>query len=162
MRKRLIGVAAVVLIAVGAWLGGLFDKFGVGTGNDEGESHGTPVALVSNTGNSSSETETPTATESAGPTDFVTVVVDGSGYQIQSGDDDHATFAAVKLDEIVSRAADAPGDEHGVKVRVRFRTNAENGAISDLFAALQADGNILREQILEESDFVDGESPTVE
>lgn len=156
MRKRLTTVAAVGLLAVGIWLGTLFRGFGVGSGDDAGDqpSTDTHVNLAPEVAASSAEPVSTVASHDPDADDVLTVLVEEDRYQLQSGDDAAARFAPATLNEIATRAAAHPGDEHGVRVRLRFRRNAQSGAISDLYEALQAAG-IPREQIIEASGFVD-------
>jgi hypothetical protein len=151
MRKRLIAVAAVVLVALGAWLGNLFKGFGLG-GPGSGTGEGTSVNLVAPTEAPPEPEETEVEQESTG---VLTVVVESDQFRVQSGADTAATFAPATLDEIVRRAKEAKGDEHGVRVRLRFHQNAQNGATSDLYQALQEQAGLAREAIVDAPGYVD-------
>jgi len=155
MRKRLIAGGAVVLLIVGAWLGNLFKGFGVG-GSESGTGNEAEVNLTAPT---EAHTETPQQVETPAvepeTSPVLTVLVDADQFRIQSGSDASATFATATLDEIVKRARESTGDEHGVRVRLRFRENAQNGATSDLFKALQERAGIDREAIVEAPGFVE-------
>jgi hypothetical protein len=155
MRKRLIAVAAVVLVALGAWLGNLFKGFGLG-GPGSGTGEGTSVNLVAPTEAPPEQPPEPEETEvEQQSTGVLTVVVESDQFRVQSGADTAATFAPATLDEIVRRAKEAKGDEHGVRVRLRFHQNAQNGATSDLYQALQEQAGLAREAIVDAPGYVD-------
>jgi glycine/D-amino acid oxidase-like deaminating enzyme len=155
MRKRLIAVAAVLLLAIGAWLGNLFKGFGLG-GPGSGTGEETSVNLAAPTDElppQPPEPETPVVESE--PSGVLTIVVESDQFRIQSGADADAAFAPTTLDDIVARAKESTGDEHGVRVRLRFHQNAQNGAISDLYKALQEQAVLDREAIIEAPGYVD-------
>jgi len=164
MRKRLMAVAAVGLLIAGAWLGNIFRGFGLGgsgSGEDSGAApsadtqinlgaEGSTVALTS----SSPTEKLRDDTTDAAKDDVLTVLVVEDRYEVQSGADESGTFEPNTLEAIVEQAKARNGDEHGVRVRLRFRRNAQSGTTNDLYAALQAAG-IPREQIIESTGYVD-------
>ncbi|MBL8849912.1 MAG: hypothetical protein JNG89_09515 [Planctomycetaceae bacterium] len=164
MRKRLMTVAAIGLLIAGAWLGNLFRGFGLGgsgTGDGNGEApsadtqinagpESTTVSLTS----SARSVARDAAVSDAATDSLLTVLVVEDHYEVQSGADEDGTFAPATLEALVEQAKVRPGDEHGVRVRLRFRRNAQSGAISDLYAALQSAG-IPREQIIEATGYVE-------
>lgn len=165
MRKRVMAVGAVVLLIVGAWLGDLFRGFGTGDPassdrNDESppgevQANLEAAADVSPRGESERTQESAAATPTPQHADDVlTVLIDGDSYELQSGDDANATFAPATLEELVAKAKTHPGNPNGVRVRLRFRRDSQEGARADLIEALQLDG-IQREQIIEATDFVE-------
>lgn len=155
MRKRVIGVGAVILVVVGSLLG--FRGFGTGEGdNGEADGDNVQVSLASMTTTTPSEEaeETPDSPPTSEPPDVLTLLVDDDRYLIQWGEDWHAEFSSSTLDEIVSKMDDVPGDENGVRVRLRFKENAQNGAIEDLKTAL-TDAGVDPEAIIEDSEYVE-------
>lgn len=163
MRKRLIAVAAVGLLIVGAYLGNFFRGFGPGgPATGQGEAEAPPADTQVNLGAESSVSLTSQltgATGEAAPTTakddkVLTVLVSGDKYEVQSGDDAAATFEPYTLEALVEQAKNRTGDEHGVRVRLRFKRDAQEGATSDLVKALQAAG-IAREQIIESTGYVE-------
>lgn len=155
MRKRLIAVGAVVLLAIGAWLGNLFKGFGLG-GPGSGTGEGTSINLAAPTDALPPQSPEPETTDvDSDEPGVLTVVVESDQFRIQSGGDAAATFAPVTLDEIVRRTKESAGDEQGVRVRLRFHQNAQNGAISDLYKALQEQAGLAREAIIEAPGYVE-------
>lgn len=155
MRKRLIAVGAVVLLALGAWLGNLFKGFGLG-GPGSGTGEGTSIHLAAPTEPPPEQPPEPETPEVEPETPGVlTVVVESDQFRIQSGGDAAATYAPATLEEIVLRAKESTGDAHGMRVRLRFHQNAQNGAISDLYQALQEQAGLAREAIVDAPGYVD-------
>ncbi|MFO1094594.1 MAG: hypothetical protein U0992_15010 [Planctomycetaceae bacterium] len=163
MRKRLIAVAAVALLIAGAWFGNIFRGFGPGgPGSGEGAAEAPPADTQVNLGTEQSillTTPTSAASGEAAPTapkndQVLTVLVAKDRYEVQSGDDATATFEPYTLESLVEQAKTRTGDEHGVRVRLRFKRDAQEGATSDLVKALQAAG-IPREQIIESTGYVE-------
>ena len=164
MRKRVMAVAAVGLVVLGVWLGDVFRGFGTGEA-DSSESSETALEDVQVSLDAGSEIPSRGAgapqQETAATTprpehadDVLTVLVDGDSYQLQTGDDEAASFTPATLEEVVERAETYPGNPLGVRVRLRFRRNSQEGARADLIEALQA-AEIEREQIIEATDFVE-------
>lgn len=171
MRKRLTALAAVGLLVAGAWLGNLFRGFGLGgSGTGEGQAETPSADTQVNLGaeasrvllTSSATTGPAAASAISGTTeavaaatdDVLTILVVEDTYHLQSGTDAAAEFAPTTLAALVEQAKAHAGDKHGIRVRLRFRRNAQSGAISDLYAALQAAG-IAREQVIEATGFVE-------
>lgn len=154
MRKRVIGAGAVILVALGIWLGNML---GLGPGGDgsteSGDSNAEDVQV-----SLTSDAETATTDENAQAANeapkVLTLLVDDDNYQIQSGEDWYAEFSPATPDEIVARLGEFPGDENGVRVRLRFKANAQNGAISDLKSTLTEAG-VNPEAIVEDPDYVE-------
>jgi hypothetical protein len=156
MNKRLLGAAAVVILAVGMYLGNLFRGLGLGGGSGAGENdRGDGGTQVNVTDPSATPTPTPSNTAVADSPDVLTVLVEADQYQIQQGTDEDAQFEPAELSEVVARSRDAAGDEHGVRIRLRFRRNAQTGAINDLYQALQSQAGVQREEIIEAAGYVD-------
>ena len=136
MKKRAIGAGAVVLLALGIWLGNLFQGFGTGEGETDSDGSNSLVSLTTD-GSQPSTTSPGDGDNPASETpDVLTLLVDDDKYLIQWGEDWHADFAPATLEEIVTAAREAPGDENGVRVRLRVTEDAQNGAIDDLESAL--------------------------
>lgn len=159
MRKRVMGVGAVVLVAVGIWLGNILKGPGLGENEtDSSDTNGETVQVSLSTDvDPASTTTTGTGDGTAAVTeapDVLTLLVDDDQYQIQWGEDWHAEFSPTTLEEITSKAGDMPGDENGVRVRLRFKENAQNGAISDLKSAL-TDAGLEPESIIEDAEYVE-------
>src|SRR5262245_46066521 len=156
MNKRLLGAAAVVILAVGMYLGNLFRGFGLGGGAGEGESNrGEHETQVNLTRPSATPAATPSTGASTGSPGILTVLVEADRYRIQEGTDEDARFEPVELSDVVTRSRDVAGDEHGVRVRLRFRRNAQTGAINDLYQALQSQAGVKREEIIEAAGYLD-------
>jgi hypothetical protein len=156
MNKRLLGAAAVVILAVGMYLGNLFRGFGLGGGPGEGENGGGErEPQVNVTAPSATSTTTPSEVAATDSPDVLTVLVEAAQYQIQQGTDENAKFEPAELTEVVARSRDTAGDEHGVRIRLRFRRNAQTGAINDLYQALQSQAGVQREEIIEATGYVD-------
>jgi hypothetical protein len=162
MRKRLMAVAAVGLLVVGAWLGNLFRGFGLGgsgsgTGTADSSTGDVQVSLHGGAAPAATPPEsTPPATGEGAPVaeEVLTVLVNGEQYAVQSGEDATARFEPATLESVVELAKSRKGDAHGVRVRLRFKRDAQSGAISDLYSALQA-ADIPREQVIDATGFVE-------
>lgn len=157
MRKRVIGVGAVILVVLGALLG--FQGFGTGDKDgDTGESDGETIQVGLPHDADQPETPSPGEVEPTPATsetpNVLTLLIDDDRYLIQWGADENAEFSPSTLEEIVSRVKEIPGDENGVRVRLRFRENAQNGPIDDLTTALNGAG-VESEAIVRESGYVD-------
>ena len=155
MRKRVIGAGAVILVALGIWLGNML---GLGPGRDsctsdssDSDAENVHVALTADTETATTDENAQAAKETP---KVLTLLIDDDKYLIQSGEDWYAEFAPATLDEIVARLGEIPGDENGVRVRLRFKANAQNGAISDLKSAL-TDAGVDPEAIIEDPDYVE-------
>ena len=158
MRKRVIGAGAVVLVAVGIWLGNILQGPGLGEAEtDSSDTNGETVQVSLSTdvdpASTTPDTGDGTAADTEDP-DVLTLLVDDDQYQIQRGEDWYAEFSPATLEDIISKAGDVPGDENGVRVRLRFRENAQNGAISDLKSAL-TDAGLEPESIIEDAEYVE-------
>jgi hypothetical protein len=155
MRKRVIGAGAVILVALGIWLGNMFKGLGPGgdstTDSTDSDGENVRVALTSDGEPATTDNHAQPANEAP---DVLTLLVDDDKYLIQIGEDWYAEFAPATLDEIVTRLDKIPGDENGVRVRLRFKANAQNGAISDLKSAL-TDAGVDPEAIIEDPDYVE-------
>lgn len=156
MRKRVIGAGAVILVALGIWLGNLFQGFGTGDGETDPDGSNGDAVQVSLTGDAVPSTtgEGDDAPPTTGTPDVLTLLVDDDQYLVQWGEDWHAEFSPSTLEDIVARAKEVPGDENGVRVRLRFKENAQNGAIDDLTTAL-TDAGVEPEAIVKESGYVE-------
>lgn len=161
MQKRMLGGAAVVILLVGMWMGNFFQGLGLGPGSGGGDGDGDGAADPGRTQVSLTSEDPPEQTDEPQPNqsslysdELVTVLIDGTDYQIETESDGAAAFAPATLEEVVSQASERPGDRNGIRVRLRFSRTAEAGATSDLYEALQSAG-IEREAILETTGYVD-------
>lgn len=152
MKKRILGVAAIALIGLGLWLSRFWNGPGLGgSGAGKGESPQVSLNAQSHPHETSISSEPQTA---AAPDDVLSVLIEADQYHIQQGPDEQPRFDVASLEDLVRRARDVTGGKYGVKVRLRFRRNAQEGTISNLYRALQEAG-LERESIIEDSDYVD-------
>jgi hypothetical protein len=156
MRKRIIGVAAVGLVALGIWLANWWKGPGLG-GSGTGDE--TQVNLQTESQSPPARPSSPAAGDGqtslpGPPPDVLTVMIAGSEYRVQANESAAAEFAPASLSKVVEQATEVPGDTQGIRVRVLRHVTAQQGARSDLFEALQQAG-IKREEIVEVSDFVE-------
>jgi hypothetical protein len=163
-RKKVIAGAAVGVLAVGFWLGTLFNGWGFGTGK-EGEGAGDadtggasatsgPEDLSVDLGNPSLTRpdvppEPAPAAVPAQPAPLVAVLVKGDGYGLLSDSQakvaELATplsqhFSSATLEDVVSAAQAATGNADGVKVLIVKHKSSTVGRDGELKAALRSAG----------------------
>lgn len=164
MKKRTAGGFAVVILALGFMLGQLFDlgTFGLGkTGDGEQvdattDSDDSPIqADLSDVsaGGDLNSTTTVTPNQEGGEKDVVTIVIHNDLYRMTSADDPLSGLD-LPLSEVVRQVSKATGGAQGVKLKILFEKNAQEGALADLHAALLEEG-IKREEIQEISGYVE-------
>lgn len=164
MKSRKAGGVGIALVAVGLLIGLMFKGPGLGGGGSgdgvgSGSGESTPdltnvkaQAPVDLAGESAGpRTNGPGAASAAPP--YVTVIIHGGGYRL-SPEGDPATGVDVELDDIVSRVSAAQGTAEGIKLRMMFHRSAQEGARSDLLAALQRAG-VKPESVQQVSTFVE-------
>jgi len=138
-RRRLIAGALVAgLVALGIWLSNLIPGLGLGTGGGGGI--GTGNTLSPNDSKTKTPEETRPVQKPAKQPDVVEVRIDGNRFLLKRITDGRVTYDPVQLDEIVQRARKAPGDDHGVKVRIATRAMANLDLEDKLKAALRQAG----------------------
>lgn len=155
MKARTAGGVGIGLVALGLLLGLLWKGPGLGgAGVGEGEQGQAAPDLVG----VSSSVSSPTAASAApvgdrrGQEDFVTVVIDGDGYRLTSADNTEGGTEA-SLDQIVERVKKVSGTPEGIRLRVLLQRSAQEGARSDLQAALRSAG-VRTEEIQEVTEFL--------
>jgi hypothetical protein len=141
MRKRTAaGGVLVVAVLVGVWLSGLFRGFGPGGGggNGEGEASHRAEFPVSAEAPETRPDQDPNAP--AEPARVVDVLIDGERYSVRRAIQGGAAWRPAELDEIVRLATNAPGNEQGLKVRIRRRSTSLPSAEQRLEEALLQGG----------------------
>ncbi len=170
MKKRYTGGLAIGIFALGFILSQFWDFGGLGIGESDNASDS--ESSVSADSSSSSETNTDAdlsnvsaggtlQTSTSGPSTlnagstqkFVTISIHEDRYRLTS-EEDPQTGVDVSLAEVVRRAKEATGGEQGIKLRILFQKNAQEGALADLHAAM-ADVGVKREEIQEISGYID-------
>lgn len=147
------GALLAGLAALGLWLGGLFDGFGGGSGGDGAVSmlprdsasstveqpEDTSVTVTDVPPDKVVDTEfDPTEEALRQNTRVVELTVDVREFSLQYTSNGESLLQPVPLEQIVALIRNAPGDEEGVKVRVRVPPTAYTSAESQLREALQA------------------------
>lgn len=169
MKNARTPIVVAGLLVVGFWLGNFFRGFGPGgpsTGTGIGPGTGTeqvaeprdpnaqrvalgePASMPTIAGPTDASVSSAPSAASAQP---LTIVIDGAGYALLG---DAGESKATSLEEIRTRAGEAPGNDQGVRVRIVRRKNAQAGARADLLAALEASG-VPSDAIQEKMGFVD-------
>jgi len=167
MKKRYSGGFAVVIFALGFMLSQFWNFGGLGTGENESSTDGNESTTQSGTNDSEpadlsnvtaggnlNSTSTGTVTEAPEqPDEVVTVVIHDNYYRLTSGPDPQSGVD-VSLSEIVRQVSEANGGDQGIRLRILFERNAQEGALADLHAAMLEKG-VKREEIQEITGYVD-------
>ena len=159
MKNRLIAAGAAVILAIGIYLGNLFQGLGLGEGDSGGE---TLVSLASNESSTPPDAEPRTDASASASQDALTLVVQKDGYAVQHGTDAAGSFAPSTLDDIIQSVTEAQPDTNGDRVRLSYSRHAEMGADEALSKRLQAPpeqggAGLLSEEIIKVSGFVDSD-----
>ncbi len=162
MKKRFLAAGAVIL-ALGIYLGNLFQGPELGQGDGEDPAVDTQVNLGADSDFTPTEPPDPASESGDGGTpapDALTVVVQKDGYAIQEGPDETPEFDAVTLEEIVQRVNASDPDSIGVRVRLRYSQDSEMAAVEELSKRLQAPeeeggAGLLPEEMIKVSGYVD-------
>lgn len=161
IRRNLMTGAAVGILAIGFWLGTLFNGFGLGNG-EQGSTEpetdspgGTPVTVAPDDvsvdlGNPSLVRPTPDGTaEPDEPLVMIAVLVKGDGFAVLRNPPPNVSMLGVPLsqhfqneplDDIVQLALDSPGNASGVKVQIVKHKSSTVGGDSSLRTALKNAG----------------------
>ncbi|HWL08225.1 MAG TPA: hypothetical protein VNQ76_07470 [Planctomicrobium sp.] len=164
--RNLFGGAIVGALLVGIWFGSFFKGPGLGGNGATGDgmtaeslsSSRDEARSITETGNSSPRASTgrsqgeATGPEFGLPTQLITIVVYGNQYRQILGDDP-TQGRPVSLQEIQRLSEETVGTTDGIRVRILKERSAQEGARSDLLAALAAVG-IKREAIQERAEFL--------
>ncbi len=170
MKKRATGGLAIGIFALGFILSQFWNFGGLGTGENEDSSNSESSASANPSAADETNSEADLSKVSAGGTlqtstagpstlnagstqKFITISIHEDHYRLTSEEDPKAGVD-VSLDEVVRRAKQATGGEQGIKLRILFQKNAQEGALADLHAAM-ADQGVKREEIQEISGYVD-------
>lgn len=161
MKKRYVGGFAAVVFALGFLLSQLlqFGEFGVpseeGTAESATEEQHDDTSDVSldNVSAGGSLPTTVSNSKSTPTPQFVTIAIHEDRYRLTS-EDDPQSGVDVPLSEVVKQVKDATGGEQGVKLRIVFHKNAQEGALADLHSSLEKSG-VKREEIQEISGYID-------
>lgn len=139
-KRNVLGAALVAGIGLGLYLG---NYFGFGNGGSGffgfgNPNHGTSVNSDAD-GDSNKSAEIPANTEIVGgdspknDTQFVQVVIDEHEYLLKN----EAKETPIPLNDLVELVKKAPGDNHGVRLRVIEKGSARMKAEEDLKAAMK-------------------------
>lgn len=152
------GILVVSGIGIGAFLSTMFPSgFGTGQGIN---GIGNPVATAPVVEGGPSAEEQPEETNSVAPVltsetsekevpeevepivapALVYVLIDGYDYLLRRGPEGKAPYKAASIDEVVEAAANATGDENGIRIRIARRNSARESAERALQSKLEAGG----------------------
>ena len=160
MKKR-YGVGIGAILVLGFLLGKYLNLPGLGGGStgdsvsmsqnqDKTESEGNirnvSVSNDRNFTNSNAEIE-------ADPQPLIIIAVDADKYRLTT-DEDPTVGQYLSLGEVIAKVTKTTGTENGIRLRILFHKNAQEGAISDLHDALTSAG-IKREEIQETTGYID-------
>lgn len=146
MRRVKWGVGAAAVVGLAWYLSNFFNMGGLGTG--EGTQVGLPVRNTAPTTADDpaelppqEEPETASvATEgedrSIGEGGVVEALIDDRSFFLRRGTGEDAEWIAAKPDAIAAYARQAPGDESGVRIRIRRKPSAKAGSEQELNEAL--------------------------
>lgn len=136
-RGRGVFVAGgAALIALGVWLGGLFNGFGLGPGTGDGDGKGT----ASNPEKKDDRTAIVDPDEGARNDGPLHVVLVPSGYAIAVERDGKRTFSNATIREVLADAAAAKPGGDGYRVVITTRAGVSIGAHEDLVRQLETAG----------------------
>lgn len=156
MKKRYTGGLAVAIFALGFLLSQLWNFGGLGTGETDqpGEqSDATLEAPDLSTAAANGNLNVSMNSEASGTVETVTIAIHDDRYRLTT-DADPSLGADISLAEVVRQVQQATGGEQGVRLRVLFAKDAQEGALADLHAALQ-EAQVKREEIQEISGYIE-------
>lgn len=146
-KMRAFSIIVAIAIAIGVWLGGLLDDFGLGVGDGGGQT----TALLStqpSDGTTSSgaserqpDEETSKSSETTGSNDLkvVVVIIDDRNYFLQG--DVGVTETAVSLDTIIKLVQNTSGNDEDIRLRV-FRRKSSRASTELALQQALADAQI--------------------
>ena len=150
MRRVKWGVGAAAVVGLAWFLSNFFNMGGLGTG--EGTQVGLPVRTAAPT-TADDPAELPpqdepetvsVATEgedrSIGEGGVVEALIDDREFFLRRGTGDDAEWIPAEPDAIAAYARQAPGDESGVRIRIRRKPSAKAGSEQELNEALLGAG----------------------
>lgn len=165
-RRKAVTTGAVGLLALGIWLGTMFDGFGLGSGLGLGQTGSSGLERGA-TGESESGASEPVSTDGVStslgnpadvrvgsamvpaPTETLSVLVTGDGYELPKDTSaDIATLAAplsghfepATLDDVVARARQTTGNASHIRVLIYRHKSSTVGLHGTLVHALQDAG----------------------
>lgn len=145
-RRVLVGGVLAAAVALGVWLSQYLGGLGIGLGTG-----GSGAGKSSDGKTKSSPRVTPEKTQTSR---VVEVRVDKQGrYLLKRTVDGRTTFEPVELKRVVELAGKAPGDEHGIKVRIRRQLESDLSEIDKLIAALRSQAGLKSTDIQKLQDF---------
>ena len=150
MKKRVTGGVIVAAVALGLYLANLWKGPGAG-GPDR--SLAVPRDAEVNAVVKPVSTTRITPVESEEPIESVTVIIHAEKYRLTE-DDELLSGEDVSLDALLRKVVKTTGNRHGIRIRILLERDAQEGARSDLYAALGANG-VKQEEIQEVSGFLD-------
>jgi hypothetical protein len=159
MRRAKWGIGAAAVVGAAWLLSNIFNMGGLGTGE------GTRVGLPQTSAPSAAPSAKPAPSDrnappqeepgaepeasavatqgnekSIGEGGVVEAMIDGRNFSVKRGAGDEAEWVPAEPDVIAGYARQAPGDESGVKVRVRRKASARASAEDELNTALHSAG----------------------
>lgn len=118
LKKRLVAGGVIgALAAVIAWIASLMSGLGFGLGSG-GDGIGPGSAKKSE---EPPQKEKPERKRTIEKDRVVTVQIDGEGIRLQRQIDGGTEFEPITIPEVVKRAGEVEGTEHGAKVHINFR-----------------------------------------
>lgn len=167
LRNRVGGTILIAGIALGFLLSQLWNFSGFGT--SDLEQNGADDSAQVETSLSDTSAESTTANLSAvktqnpgqvdmsattsGSRESVTVAIHRDRYRLTSREDPLVGME-ISLEELVRQTSRASGGSQGIRLRVLLHKDAQEGALADLYAELEAAG-VKREEIQEYTGYID-------
>lgn len=151
MRRVKWGIGAAAVVGLAWFVSNLFNMGGLGTG--EGARVGLPVGRTVPSSPEKLPASPPPQTEpetstvatagedrSIGEGGVVEALIDDRSFFLRRGAGDDAEWVAAEPDVIAGYARQAPGDDSGIRVRVRRKPSAKAASEEELTRALRDAG----------------------
>ena len=159
MKKRYAGGVGAILL-IGILIGQFFKLPGLGGSgaNDESPTSTTEKeepsdeTAIRNASVSNDVSNTVSKTQPEEPIPFVTVAIEEDNYRLTTSDSP-LEGNYLSLGELIDRVTKTTGTNEGIRLRVLFHRNAQEGALADLHKALASAG-VKREEIQEISGYL--------
>ena len=152
MKKRTVAGGVIVgAMILGMYLANLWKGPGLG-GNNSGTDVEVTEAVDETDVQSSMQPPVQPVESTGKDLPYVTVVIHGDSYRITDGENPE-TGMDVSLDTVISRVSKVAGTAEGIRLRIMLDRTAQEGARSDLYAALEKSG-VSSDAIQELSGFI--------